>query len=71
MYRSRSMWPPILPAPLPDVLRYQLPSKSAARACCRRAACSGFYFFSGIGVLCGTATAVTLFWGEPSITRSE
>lgn len=28
-------------------------------------------YFTGMGVLRGTGTAATLFWGEPSITRSE
>ena len=31
---------------------------------------SRHHFFKGIGVACGTGTAVTLFCGEPSITRS-
>ncbi len=29
------------------------------------------HFATGIGVRRPTATAVTLFWGEPSMTRSE
>ena len=32
---------------------------------------AGLHFLSGMGVPWGTATAVTLFWGEPSMTRSE
>ena len=32
---------------------------------------AGGGYFSGIGVARSTATAVTLFCGEPSITRSE
>ncbi len=28
-------------------------------------------YFTGMGALRGTGTAATLFWGEPSITRSE
>jgi hypothetical protein len=28
-------------------------------------------YFVGIGIARSTGTAVTLFWGEPSITRSE
>ncbi len=30
-----------------------------------------FYFLTGITVPAGTGTAVTLFCGEPSISRSE
>ena len=42
----------------------------AALGALTRARAGGGYF-SGIGVARSTATAVTLFCGEPSITRSE
>ena len=44
--------------------------RAASPACARRAAASGRHF-TGIGVARSTGTAVTLFCGEPSITRSE
>ena len=50
--------------------RRRWPRSAASPACVPRAAASGGHFI-GIGVARSTGTAVTLFCGEPSITRSE
>ena len=52
-------------------LRNRAPMRGRPRANYREPSTASRLYLSGIGVARFTATAVTLFCGEPSITRSE